>query len=129
MPNLFQKFKQQNFLISLAIYLHILEKSIQLCNCVHGFRYILSKNNVLVCKASARCIASGKAAMQPLYFRILYSLRVEIIQRAPSWYLITNRVYRCQIYCPYHLKPTTRIAHPSCWASRLLFIFMLPCSH
>lgn len=38
MPNIFRQVKQHNFLIAVAIYLQILEKSIQQCNCVHGFR-------------------------------------------------------------------------------------------
>ncbi|KAH8420677.1 hypothetical protein KR222_000089 [Zaprionus bogoriensis] len=38
MPKELRQLKQPNFLIAVAIYLHILEKSIQPCNCVHGFR-------------------------------------------------------------------------------------------
>ncbi|XP_017953677.1 glycine receptor subunit alpha-4 isoform X1 [Drosophila navojoa] len=38
MPNIFRQLKQHNFLIAVAIYMHIAEKSIQLCDCVHGYR-------------------------------------------------------------------------------------------
>ncbi|XP_060646824.1 glycine receptor subunit alpha-4 isoform X1 [Drosophila nasuta] len=38
MPNSFRQLKKHNFMVAVVIYLLILEKSIQPCDCVHGFR-------------------------------------------------------------------------------------------